>query len=285
MTSCRRRARARRALAGGRGRARRSPAWAPATWSARATTRCWRSSSPIAPDRATALARPGRDPGRDAGPGRDDQPRLPGLAASAAGGRRRHVETDTIETRWHPDAELPESAWAAAASALADARMADPASVAVTGFRLNGPRQLAIEMTATKDDALGAVDMCQDDLSPTRARVHDRASTGTDGVVIDVDRPCRACPSGVAADHRGRPARTPIVGGTAAAITAPMPGKVLGVRVRAGEVVEARQVLLVLEAMKMENTVTRAGRRAGRSGPRRGRPAGPARRVLVELAD
>ncbi len=35
-----------------------------------------------------------------------------------------------------------------------------------------------------------------------------------------------------------------------------MPGVVSGVRVREGEVVEAHQVLLVLEAMKMENAIT-----------------------------
>jgi biotin carboxyl carrier protein len=35
-----------------------------------------------------------------------------------------------------------------------------------------------------------------------------------------------------------------------------MPGVVAGVHVRAGDTVEAHQVLLVLEAMKMENAVS-----------------------------
>ena len=38
-------------------------------------------------------------------------------------------------------------------------------------------------------------------------------------------------------------------------ITSPMPGKVLAVKVAAGDVVEADQPLLLLEAMKMEQTV------------------------------
>ena len=37
---------------------------------------------------------------------------------------------------------------------------------------------------------------------------------------------------------------------------APMPGTVLAIRVAPGEAVEAGQVLVILEAMKMENTVT-----------------------------
>jgi len=45
-------------------------------------------------------------------------------------------------------------------------------------------------------------------------------------------------------------------------VTAPMPGRVVRVLVKAGETVAARQGLVVVEAMKMENelTVPRAGR-------------------------
>ena len=115
------------ALAAGAGPARRSPASAPATSSARATTRCWPSSSrsaPIARRRLTRLAQT------------LDETRVLGVTTNrgflawllrlpeVVDGKSR---TDTIETRWHPDAELPESAWAAAASALG-ARTAHQAS-------------------------------------------------------------------------------------------------------------------------------------------------------------
>ena len=41
----------------------------------------------------------------------------------------------------------------------------------------------------------------------------------------------------------------------AVAITAPMPGKILGVKASAGQAVKKGQVLLILEAMKMENEI------------------------------
>ncbi|MBQ2403979.1 MAG: biotin/lipoyl-binding protein, partial [Lachnospiraceae bacterium] len=37
--------------------------------------------------------------------------------------------------------------------------------------------------------------------------------------------------------------------------TAPMPGKILGVKASAGQAVKQGQVILVLEAMKMENEI------------------------------
>jgi biotin carboxyl carrier protein len=39
------------------------------------------------------------------------------------------------------------------------------------------------------------------------------------------------------------------------AVTALMPGRVVAVRVKEGDAVEAGQVLLILEAMKMENEI------------------------------
>jgi glutaconyl-CoA/methylmalonyl-CoA decarboxylase subunit gamma len=51
-----------------------------------------------------------------------------------------------------------------------------------------------------------------------------------------------------------KPVSQPVVGGTA--VSAPMPGVILNVLVSAGQAVKAGEVLLILEAMKMENEVT-----------------------------
>lgn len=44
--------------------------------------------------------------------------------------------------------------------------------------------------------------------------------------------------------------------GSGVEVTAPMPGNILNVSVKSGELVKRGQVLLVLEAMKMENEIT-----------------------------
>ena len=50
------------------------------------------------------------------------------------------------------------------------------------------------------------------------------------------------------------PAAAPAAAGSIA-VTAPMPGKILGVKASAGQAVKRGQVLLILEAMKMENEI------------------------------
>ena len=49
-------------------------------------------------------------------------------------------------------------------------------------------------------------------------------------------------------------AAKPVAAG-AATISAPMPGKVLEVKVKAGDAVKAGDVLMILEAMKMQNEI------------------------------
>jgi len=52
---------------------------------------------------------------------------------------------------------------------------------------------------------------------------------------------------------------TPVSGGAgSSSIEAPLPGLVLDVRVQAGDVISAGQVLIILEAMKMENEIMAA---------------------------
>ena len=50
-------------------------------------------------------------------------------------------------------------------------------------------------------------------------------------------------------------APTPAAGGAGESINAPMPGNILAVNVVAGDTVKKGQVLMVLEAMKMENEI------------------------------
>ena len=51
------------------------------------------------------------------------------------------------------------------------------------------------------------------------------------------------------------PAAAPAAAGAGESITSPMPGNILAVNVAAGVAVKKGQVLMVLEAMKMENEI------------------------------
>lgn len=67
--------------------------------------------------------------------------------------------------------------------------------------------------------------------------------------------PPRASPGPTRPGGTGPSSSTSASAGPGVAITPPMPGKVLEVRVREGETVSAGQTLLVLEAMKMRNEI------------------------------
>ena len=62
-----------------------------------------------------------------------------------------------------------------------------------------------------------------------------------------------AAPAPVAAAPVAAPAPAPVAGGQT--ISAPMPGTILDVKVKAGDAVKSGQVLFILEAMKMENEI------------------------------
>ena len=64
--------------------------------------------------------------------------------------------------------------------------------------------------------------------------------------------PAAAAPAAPAAAPKAAPAPA----GGAGALTAPMPGTVLDIKVAEGAAVTAGQVVLILEAMKMENEIT-----------------------------
>lgn len=51
------------------------------------------------------------------------------------------------------------------------------------------------------------------------------------------------------------PAPAPAAAGTGEQVSAPMPGTILDVKVAAGQAVKSGDVLMILEAMKMENEI------------------------------
>ena len=59
----------------------------------------------------------------------------------------------------------------------------------------------------------------------------------------------------VAAAPVAASAAAPATSGAGESITSPMPGNILAVNVAAGDMVKKGQVLMVLEAMKMENEI------------------------------
>jgi biotin carboxyl carrier protein len=68
--------------------------------------------------------------------------------------------------------------------------------------------------------------------------------------------PVAAAPVAVAAPAAApAAAAAPAVTGAGEAVTAPMPGNILKVNVNVGDAVKEGQVLVVLEAMKMENEI------------------------------
>lgn len=65
--------------------------------------------------------------------------------------------------------------------------------------------------------------------------------------------PVAATPAPAVAPVASAPAAAPVSGGTD--VTSPMPGNILDIKVNVGDKVSANQVVVVLEAMKMENDI------------------------------
>ena len=65
-----------------------------------------------------------------------------------------------------------------------------------------------------------------------------------------------AAPAPTAAPAPAAPAAPQAVSASGTQIVAPMPGSIVNINVSAGQAVKAGDVLIVLEAMKMENDIT-----------------------------
>ncbi len=64
-----------------------------------------------------------------------------------------------------------------------------------------------------------------------------------------------AAPVAAPAAPAAAPAPAPVANGAGQAVKAPMPGTILDVKVNVGDKVTSGQVLMILEAMKMENEI------------------------------
>jgi len=184
-----------------------------------------------------------------------------------------------------PAGDVPADVWVVAALAellrekrLAEktaARAADPDSPwrALDGWRLNGrtKRKLAFRLGDLVQDVLVQVVAGGHELTVGRQRLFARGALGTDSELQAQLGERRVRAAVVASGERrhvfleGRPwplsvVDTLHVGGDGeeveGGLRAPMPGKVISVLVQPGATVEKGTPLLVMEAMKMEHTIS-----------------------------
>jgi 3-methylcrotonyl-CoA carboxylase alpha subunit len=191
--------------------------------------------------------------------------------------RRGEIDTGLIERErallGTEAAAPPEAAWTVAALALWQARAdstraaaaagGDPQSPwnATTGWRLNAPVRQSVRLLHGAADGERVIDvtgLAADHLG------HGRMRLAFDGHVVECAAHVGAATVDVFLDgahHVFQRGDLPRGGGSGAAsghtgLASPMPGRVVAVHVQAGAVVERGAPLVVLEAMKMEHTIS-----------------------------
>jgi excisionase family DNA binding protein len=153
------------------------------------------------------------------------------------------MRTDTLSTIELPGpADPPDAAWAAAASALASGQDGPWAG----GWRLNAPPLVRlvhgdVERSVALPERTGSE-------GPAVARHGGVSFVDVEGQSLEF----RLAPPPAVEEAVRHAARAE----GAAVLSAPMPGRVVAVRRRAGEAVAAHEPVVVLEAMKMEHTIS-----------------------------
>jgi excisionase family DNA binding protein len=162
--------------------------------------------------------------------------------------RAGEMRTDTIASLELPGpAPLDDAHWQSAALLLG----ADSDEPWAGGWRLNAPplrrlrhgdeeRSTPVPTTSAGWTWTG----------PAAVRVGDVAHVDVEGQNVEF----RLAPAPTVEDAVRH--ATVLAGDGSAALTAPMPGRVIGVRASAGDRVTAHQAVVVIEAMKMEHAVT-----------------------------
>jgi biotin carboxyl carrier protein len=114
-----------------------------------------------------------------------------------------------------------------------------------------GGQTYAVTLTGDEDLAEGAI---TPELSPSGASSAAHAAAGA--FAARVSRKAAAPAAAPASAHApGAAPRTAGATGATASLNAPMPGVIIEVSVKAGDVVERGQLVAILDAMKMHNSI------------------------------
>ena len=120
-------------------------------------------------------------------------------------------------------------------------------------------RVFDVDPRAVGRDALSL--LVQEGAGPVKS-VDATVTAGPASSTLEVTLDGHTLPAALVARFGGRTGEPGTAGGGPQQVTAPMPGKVVRLLVAAGDAVELRQGLVVIEAMKMENELraSKAGR-------------------------